>query len=87
MPGIPNPANINVVVGAPGNINVQLVDPIRPRITTLEYGGRTIKSASDLEFHPGEQDGDVIAYQANTNSFILERVDALQPYSVDGGLF
>ena len=68
-----------------GTVNVQIGPTINPRVNTLTYGGRTLKSAIDLNL-AGKGDGDVIVYQANTNSFIVEPVNALVP-SLDQGFF
>jgi hypothetical protein len=68
-----------------GTVNVQIGPTINPRVNTLAYGGRTLKSATDLSL-ANKNDGDVIVYQANTNSFVVESVSALVP-SLDQGFF
>jgi hypothetical protein len=68
-----------------GTVNVQIGPTVNPRVNQIAYGGRTLKSASDLDL-ANKQDGDVIVYQANTNSFIVEPVSALVP-SLDQGFF
>ena len=68
-----------------GTVNVQIGPTINPRVNTLTYGGRTLKSAIDLNL-AGKGDGDVIVYQANTNSFVVEPVSTLVP-SLDQGFF
>ena len=68
-----------------GTVNVQIGPTINPRVNSIAYGGRTLKSATDLEL-AGKQNGDVIVYQANTDSFIVEPVSALTP-SLDQGFF
>lgn len=69
-----------------GTVNVQVGGVTNPRVNTLSYGGKQIlKQATDLDMS-GVQDGDVIVYQANTNSFIVAPVDA-EIMDVDGGVF
>jgi hypothetical protein len=68
-----------------GTVNVQIGPTINPRVNTLAYGGRTLNSATDLSL-ANKNDGDVIVYQANTNSFVVESVSALVP-SLDQGFF
>ena len=67
------------------NINVQVGQGTTPRVTSISYGGKnSLKSASDLSL-TGVVDGDIIVYQANTNSFIVEPVPP--PLNLDGGTF
>jgi hypothetical protein len=68
-----------------GTVNVQIGPTINPRVNTLTYGGRTLKSATDLDL-ANKTNGDVIVYQANTNSFIVSPVNSLVP-SLDQGFF
>ena len=68
-----------------GTVNVQIGPTINPRVNALTYGGRTLKSATDLDL-ANKNNGDVIVYQANTNSFIVSPVNALVP-SLDQGFF
>jgi hypothetical protein len=68
-----------------GTVNVQIGPTVNPRVNTLQYGGRTLKSATDLQL-TGARNGDVIVYQSNTNSFLVEPVSALVP-SLDQGFF
>jgi len=68
-----------------GTVNVQIGPTINPRVNTLTYGGRTLKSATDLDL-ANKTNGDVIVYQANTNSFIVSPVNILVP-SLDQGFF
>ena len=68
-----------------GTVNVQIGPTINPRVNSIAYGGRTLKSATDLNLM-NKGDGDIIVYQANTNSFIVEPVSALIP-SLDQGFF
>lgn len=69
-----------------GTVNVQVGGLTSPRVNALSYGGKQVlKQATDLDMS-GVQDGDVIVYQANTNSFIVQPVVAELP-EVDGGEF
>jgi hypothetical protein len=68
-----------------GTVNVQVGSTQNPKINTLTYGGNKLKTATDLSLS-GAADGDVITYQANTNSFIVQSVGALQP-DLDAGFF
>ena len=68
-----------------GTVNVQIGPSPNPRVNNITYGGRTLKSATDLQIAGGKT-GDVIVYQANTNSFVVESVGSLTP-SLDSGFF
>jgi hypothetical protein len=68
-----------------GTVNVQIGPSPRQKVNTIQYGGRSLKSASDLEL-ANKQNGDVIVYQANTDSFIVEPISALAP-ALDQGFF
>jgi hypothetical protein len=68
-----------------GTVNVQIGPTVNPRVNNIAYGGRTLKSASDLEL-AGAKNGDVIVYQANTNTFLVEPASTLVP-SLDQGFF
>ena len=69
-----------------GTVNVQVGGTTGPRAAAIGYGKEnTLKGANDLNL-AGVQDGDVIVYQANTNSFIVQPVVAELP-EVDGGSF
>lgn len=81
------PANISVIIGAPGNINVQ-TGSNNPRVSTIDYGGRTLLSATDLNIGAGPQDGEIIAYSAANNSFVLETPgQASLPSTIDAGTY
>jgi hypothetical protein len=56
-----------------------------PTVTSIGYGSRTLKSATDLSIS-GAVDGYPIIYQANTNSFILGPV-AIDAGVIDSGFF
>lgn len=79
----------NVTVTQPSVINVRVGTGTVPVATSLNYGGsRTIKSATDLELN-GVQDGDVITYVANTDSFVVVNAGTLplDLRHVDAGTF
>jgi len=70
-----------------GTVNVQIGQSPKPRVNSITYGGRSLKSANDLSLI-GAQSGDVIVYQANTNSFIVEPASAVIPeLDLDSGFF
>ena len=56
-----------------------------PGVTTIGYGSRTLKSATDLNLS-GAQNGLPILYQANTNSFIISPI-AIEAGTIDSGFF
>lgn len=64
-----------VTVNPPAAINVRVGGDTKPRVSTLNVtpGGNRLKDSTDLAFvHVA--DGDIIVYQANTNSFIMESI-------------
>ena len=70
-----------------GTVNVQVGQSVNPRVSSIAYGSRSLKSANDLSL-TGAQDGDVIVYQANTNSFIVEPASSVIPeLNLDAGNF
>lgn len=77
----------NVTVTQPSSIKVTL-GPGRPAQTTaIQYGGKyALKDATDLA-STGAVDGDVIVYKADTNSFIIEPIENIQPLNLDNGFF
>ena len=68
------PASVRVTVGQR-----------TPTTTSVSYGTRTIKSASDLNLQ-NAQDGFPIIYRANTNSFVIGPATA-EILTIDNGLF
>jgi len=79
----------NVTVTQPDVIKVRVGTGTQPTATEINYGGtRTLKSATDLELL-GAQNGDVITYQANTNSFAVVNAGTLplDLRNVDAGTF
>lgn len=87
MPGMPSPpANITVVIGQPGNVGVT-VSPLNPRVSTIDYGGRTLESATDLNVSQAAA-GDVIVFNGTGEGFSLESVaNSTLPNPIDGGNF
>jgi hypothetical protein len=76
-----------------GTIKVTVGTPTNPRATSITYGSRTLKSATDLNLN-GVIDGDAIVYQANTNSFVTSNTIAVAENAIgvaleviDGGIF
>lgn len=79
----------NVTVNQPSLIKVRVGTGTVPTATEINYGGaRTLKSATDLEM-VNVQDGDVITYVANTNSFEVVNAGTLplDLTRVDAGRF
>jgi hypothetical protein len=69
-----------------GTVNVQVGGATRPRVTAIQYGGANqLKQATDLSM-AGAQDGDVVVYNQQTNSFVVQPVAAELP-RLDGGTF
>jgi hypothetical protein len=69
-----------------GTVNVQVGSATSPRVNSISYGGKnTIKGAADFNA-TGAVDLDVITYQANTNSFILQPAGSTIT-NIDGGFF
>ena len=68
-----------------GTVRVQVGQSVNPRVSSINYGSKSLKSASDLDLR-GASDGDVVVYRANTDSFALESVSAATP-SLDAGTF
>lgn len=67
----------NVRVTQPSVIKVRVGTGTIPTATEINYGGtRTLRSATDLEL-AGVNDGDVITYVANTNSFRVVNAGSL----------
>ncbi len=68
-----------------GTVNVQVNQQQGGTVRQLNYGVRTIKNSTDLSM-ADVQDGDVITYQANTNSFRVQSIGELNP-DLDAGFF
>ena len=56
-----------------------------PKVTTLQYGSRTLKSAADLSLADA-QDGGVIVFRSATNDFAIENANTVIS-SLDNGFF
>lgn len=61
-----------VTVNPPAAINVRVSGVVQPKITTIGNKHK-LKDSTDLTF-VDVADGDIIVYQANTNSFIMESI-------------
>jgi hypothetical protein len=78
------PNDINVRVGPIGTVNVQVNKQQNQTVRQLNYGIRSLQGSTDLSM-VGVSDKDVITYQANTNSFVVQPItDALD---IDAGFF
>jgi hypothetical protein len=68
-----------------GTVNVQVNKQQSSTVRSLNYGVRSLRGSTDLSLS-GVQDGDVITYQANTNSFKAQSIGELNP-DLDAGFF
>jgi hypothetical protein len=68
-----------------GTVNVQVNKQQSQTVRQLNYGIRSLKGSTDLAI-ANPQNNDVIAYQANTNSFVVKPFTASLT-SADGGFF
>lgn len=68
------PSTVRVTIGANN-----------PKVTTLQYGSRTLKSASDLSLSDAH-DGGVITYRSATNDFAVQYANTVIS-SLDNGFF
>ena len=68
-----------------GTVNVQIGNQTNPRVSSINYGVRTLKGSTDLVM-VGAETGDVIVYNKGTNSFAVEPASAAIP-SLDAGEF
>jgi hypothetical protein len=68
-----------------GTVNVQVNKQQSGTVRQLNYGIRSLKGSTDLSL-ADVQDGDVITYQANTNSFKVQSIGELNP-DLDAGFF
>ena len=64
---------------------LQIGNQTNPRVNQINYGIRSLKGSTDLSMS-GARNGDVIVYNVNTNSFIVEPASAVTP-SLDAGEF
>ncbi len=56
-----------------------------PKVTTVQYGSRTLKSASDLSL-AAATDGGVIVYRTSTNDFAVQSANTVIS-TLDNGSF
>jgi hypothetical protein len=75
----------NVTVSSPAVIQVKVNPQQSGEVKSLNYGIRSLKGSTDLSL-VGATNSDVIVYQANTNSFVLQSVNELAP-DLDAGFF
>lgn len=68
-----------------GTVRVQVGTTVNPRVSSINYGTRSLKSANDLNL-TGVADGDVIVYEADTDSFVTRPVSSVTP-GLDAGTF
>ena len=68
-----------------GTVNVQVGPSVNPRVNQITYGGRTLKSATDVDLVGAQQD-DVLVYQANTQTFVTKNAGDITS-DVDAGFF
>ena len=79
------PNDINVRVGPIGTVNVQVNKQQNQTVRQLNYGIRSLQGSTDLSM-VGVSDKDVITYQANTNSFVVQPIsDSIA--DIDAGFF
>jgi hypothetical protein len=74
----------SVRVNTPQSIKVQ-IGTNQPKVQSLAYGTRTLKSAADLN-SSGAQNGDVIVYNSANNSFYTTSIVNSIP-DLDAGFF
>jgi hypothetical protein len=74
----------NVTVSTPQTIKVQ-IGSNQPKVQSLAYGTKTLKSASDLN-STGAQDKDVIVYNSSNNTFYTTSIVNSIP-ELDAGFF
>lgn len=75
----------NVKVGVRTSTNVRVGGNDRPVVTAVG-NARKLKDSTDLAF-VDVSDGDVIVYQSNTNSFIMESIgEAIHSLSLIGNV-
>lgn len=71
-------------INPPGIVRVTLGQN-QPTVKSINYGVRTLKSATDLSLS-GANEGDVIVYKAETNSFVVEPIYDIN-LTLDNGFF
>lgn len=74
-----------VTINPPATFKVSVNNQEATTVKSINYNLRTINGSADLNM-AGANTGDVIVYNANTNSFIVEPiVDTIT--DIDGGTF
>jgi hypothetical protein len=68
-----------------GTVNVQVNKQQSSTVRSLNYGVRSLKGSTDLSL-ANATDKDVIVYQANTQTFVVQSVNELNP-DLDAGFF
>jgi hypothetical protein len=76
---------ISVTVSPIQTVNVQVNKQQNQTVRQLNYGIRSLQGSTDLSMI-GAIDKDLIVYQANTNSFVVQSVNELNP-DLDAGFF
>ena len=76
----------NVTVNPPTTIKVRVNSQQQGTVSAISYGLATLKSATDLSL-VGASDGDVITYDAPTNSFSVAPVEVVAIKKLDAGKF
>lgn len=77
------------VQNSSGTVNVQQGNQKSPRVQTISYGQKLeLKNATDLNM-ANVANGDVIIYEANTNSFVVEPliINSSEIPNIEGGTF
>jgi len=68
-------------------LNARINNINQPRVRAISYGGKfAMKQATDLNF-PSFADGDLVAYQANTQTFVGEAISDITIVNLDAGYF
>jgi len=69
----------------PGQINVRVGSQVNPRVTTVSYGSRSLKSLTDVSLE-SQANGASLIYNSVTESFTLGQPTAVVT-AVDAGRF
>ena len=80
--------NMRVQVGVVSPINVQIENQKSGKVQSIAYGGQSqqLKTMSDVSV-VGAQDGDVLSFVADTNSFVVSPVSVKGLKNIDAGTF
>jgi hypothetical protein len=75
------------VQNSSGTVNVQLGNQNASRVQAISYGQKQ-QLRNDIDVITlGVQDGDLLFYQANTDTFAFESPNAITLSDIDGGTF